>query len=418
MHVVVVGAGVIGLSSAWYLAREGLQVTVVERNQDVALETSFANGGQLSYDYVAPLADPSVLANLPRWLLARNAPLSLQPRLDMRQWRWCLAFLRACRASRVERTVVEMLRLSHRSQALMKQLLQEAPIDFNLRQTGKLVIHRSPESLKAATRLVELQQRAGSEQHILSSMECSDLEPTLAGVTGRLAGGVFTPGEATGDCRLFCEGLKRHLDGMTNVRFELGQVVSGFDKVGKRLVAVRLGHERLEADAFVIASGIASVGLVKPLGIDLPLYPLRGYSLSVQPSSDTLVPRLSITDASRKILYAPLGNTLRIAAMVDMGVCSPEAPKRRIDLLKAQAAEVFPMLSLHQAQPWAGLRPATALGKPIIDKAPGQENLWLNVGHGALGFTLACASGEMIAQQITRPTADDSTTAFTLAAHR
>ncbi|WP_054891451.1 MULTISPECIES: D-amino acid dehydrogenase [unclassified Pseudomonas] len=418
MHVVVVGGGVIGLSSALYLAREGLQVTLVERNEDIALETSFANGGQLSYNYVAPLADPSVFANLPRWLLGSGSPLRLRPRLDLQQWRWCLAFLRACRASRVERTVREMLRLSQRSQALLEQLLQQTPIDFNLRQTGKLIIHRSQASLGAAVRLAELQQQAGSQQRLLTPSQCSDLEPTLSGVVGQLAGGIFTPGEATADCRLFCEGLKRHLDGLANVRFKLGQAVSGFTKVGKRITALKLGNETLEADAFIIASGIASVGLLKSLGISLPLYALRGYSLSVQPADANALPRLSVTDASRKIVYAPLGSTLRIAAMVDMGVRSAEAPKRRIDLLKAQVSELFPALDLRQAQAWAGLRPATALGKPIIDRAPGLDNLWLNVGHGALGFTLACASGEMITRQIIHGRPHEGDAPFSLAAHR
>ncbi len=367
MHVVVVGAGVIGLSSALYLARAGLEVTLVERNQDVALETSFANGGQLSYNNVAPLADPSVLGHLPRWLLSREAPLHLRPRLDPRQWRWCLAFLRACRASRVEQTFGEMVSLSLRSQTLMTELLQHTPIDFDLRHSGKLIIHRSAASLSAAARLLERQQSAGARHQVLSASECTVLEPALAAVTERLAGGIFTPGDAVGNCRLFCEGVKRQLQGMRNVRLHLGEAVSGFERRGSRLAALRLGEDRLPAaDGFVIACGIASVPLVKPLGIDLPLYPLRGYTLSVQPNENLSLPKISITDASRKILYAPLGDSLRIAAMVDLGA---------------------------------------------------RTALWLNVGHGPLGFTLACASGEGLARLIAQAPPPVDLAPFSLAAH-
>ena len=417
MHVVVVGAGVIGLSSALYLARAGLEVTLVERNQDVALETSFANGGQLSYNNVAPLADPSVLGHLPRWLLSREAPLHLRPRLDPRQWRWCLAFLRACRASRVEQTFGEMLSLSLRSQTLMTELLQHTPIDFDLRHSGKLIIHRSAASLSAAGRLLERQQEAGARHQVLSASECTVLEPALAVVAERLAGGIFTPGDAVGNCRLFCEGVKRQLQGMHNVHLRLGKAVSGFERRGSRLAALRSGEDRLPADGFVIACGIASVPLVKPLGIDLPLYPRRGYTLSVQPNENLSLPKISITDASRKILYAPLGDSLRIAAMVDLGARTAHAPERRIALLKRQVGEVFPALDLRQTQAWAGLRPATALGKPIIDRAPGLDNLWLNVGHGPLGFTLACASGEGLARLIVQAQPTVDLAPFSLAAH-
>lgn len=417
MHVVVVGAGVIGLSSALYLARQGLEVTLVDRNDKVAQETSFANGGQLSYSYVAPLADPSVFGNLPKWLLSSDSPLRFRPRLDLQQWSWCASFLRACTNSRVEQTIREMLNLSSRSQELLEELLHEQPIDFNLRETGKLIIYRSPESLRGAMGLVELQKKFGSQQSVVTAAECREIEPTLSAVADKLAGGILTPSEATGDCMLFCEGLRQRLENMPNVKFKLGQAVLGFEKSASKISAVRLTNETIKADEFVIASGISSVELVKPLGISLPLYPLRGYSLTVRPENEAALPRLSVTDANRKIVYAPLGNSLRIAAMVDMGVKRAEAPQQRIDLLKDHVREVFPDLDLSAAESWAGLRPATALSKPIIDRASNIENLWLNVGHGALGFTLACASGELIAKKITKEKTIDGHKAFLMAAH-
>ncbi|MBJ9976437.1 D-amino acid dehydrogenase [Pseudomonas sp. S75] len=418
MHVVVIGAGVIGLSSAFYLARSGVQVTLVERHCDVARETSFANGGQLSYNNVAPLADPSVLGHLPRWLLSGEAPLRVRPRLDPRQWRWCLAFLRACSGARVQRTFGEMLGLSMRSQSLLTELLQCTPLDFDLRRSGKLIIHRSAASLEAGARALERQQHLGARFERLTADQCVAREPALVHVAERLAGGLFTPGDAVGNCRLFCEGLARHLQAMDNVQFRLGETVTGFDRRGRRLTALRLGQQRLEADGFVVASGIASVELLAPLGIDLPLYPLRGYTLSVSPGADVTLPRISITDASRKILYARLGDSLRIAAMVDLGARTAQAPQGRIALLKRQVGEVFPALDLAPVQAWAGLRPATAQGKPIIDRAPGLDNLWLNVGHGPLGFTLACASGEGLARLVTEDRVPEHLAPFSLAAHR
>lgn len=400
MHVVVIGAGVIGLTSAWYLAREGVQVTLVDRHADVAQETSFANGGQLSYSYVAPLADPAVLPKLPQWLLKADSPLRFRPRLDPLQWRWCLAFLRACTSLKVRQTIGEMMSLSLRSRALMDALLDEHPFPFDLRRTGKLVAYRNASALSAARPLVEMQRTLGADQHVLDQQQCLELEPALADISDQLAGGIYTPSEATGDCRAFCEGLLARLRARDNVHCRLGVDVLAMDASGTRVNGIRTDQGLLEADAYVIATGMDSVRLARPLGLHLPLYALRGYSLTATPADDMRSPVLSVTDAARKIVFAPLGNRLRIAAMVDMGVGDASIDAARIALLKRQVAETFPRLDLTAAVPWAGLRPSTASSKPIIDRAGRFQNLWLNVGHGALGFTLACASAEHLTSRM------------------
>lgn len=400
MQVVVIGAGVVGLTSAWYLARQGVQVTVVDRHADVAQETSFANGGQLSYSYVAPLADPAVIGKLPQWLLRADSPLRFRPRLDPAQWRWCMAFLGACNDARVRRTIGEMLGLSFLSRDSLDELLAQHPLEFDLIRTGKLVVYRDPAALAGAAPMVDWQRSLGADQKILDGADCVALEPALQAVGGQLAGGIYTPGEATGDCLRFCHGMKALLGQLPNVHLALGTQVRGLVHERQRVVAVRTAQGDLPADAVVVAAGMFSVRLLKPLGISLPLYGLRGYSLNVPLSAGMQAPRLSVTDAARKVVYAPLGERLRIAAMVDMGVDRADVDPARIALLKQQVAQTFPQLDLEGAQAWAGLRPSTAHSKPIVGRAARFSNLWLNVGQGALGFTLALGSAKLLAAQM------------------
>ena len=400
MQVIVIGAGVVGLTSAWYLANQGVQVTLVDRHLDVAQETSFANGGQLSYSYVAPLADPAVISKLPQWLLRADSPLRFRPRLDLAQWRWCTEFLANCNSAAVRRTIGDMLRLSFLSRDSLDELLNQHALQFDLLRSGKLVVYRDANALEGARPMVDWQRSLGADQQMLDGAACVALEPTLKGIGADLAGGIFTPGEATADCAGFCVGLRGLLEKMPNVTLALGTQVRELVHEGNRVVAVRTDKGDMNADAVVVAAGMFSVPLLRPLGVTLPLYGLRGYSLSVPLAEGSQAPQLSVTDASRKVVYAPLGQRLRIAAMVDMGVDRAEVDPARIALLKQQVAETFPELDLDQAQAWAGLRPSTPHSKPIIDRAGRFNNLWLNVGQGALGFTLALGSAKLLTAQM------------------
>jgi D-amino-acid dehydrogenase len=400
VQVIVIGAGVVGLTSAWYLANQGVQVTLVDRHLDVAQETSFANGGQLSYSYVAPLADPAVISKLPQWLLRADSPLRFRPRLDLAQWRWCTEFLANCNSAAVRRTIGDMLRLSFLSRDSLDELLNQHALQFDLLRSGKLVVYRDAKALEGARPMVDWQRSLGADQQMLDGAACVALEPTLKGIGADLAGGIFTPGEATADCAGFCVGLRGLLEKMPNVTLALGTQVRELVHEGNRVVAVRTDKGDMNADAVVVAAGMFSVPLLRPLGVTLPLYGLRGYSLSVPLAEGSQAPQLSVTDASRKVVYAPLGRRLRIAAMVDMGVDRAEVDPARIALLKQQVAETFPELDLDQAQAWAGLRPSTPHSKPIIDRAGRFNNLWLNVGQGALGFTLALGSAKLLTAQM------------------
>ncbi|HET9337960.1 MAG TPA: D-amino acid dehydrogenase, partial [Casimicrobiaceae bacterium] len=391
MRVAVLGAGVIGLATAWWLARDGHDVVVVDRNDGVALETSFANGAQLSYSYVAPLAGPGVLPKIPPWLLRRDSPLRFYPALDPDQWRWLARFVLACTRTQSEQTTRRLLALSFYSRRLMHELVESEALEFGHQRNGKLVIHPDPDSYANARALVEYQRSLGCEQEALDPGACVALEPALdpghGGLGVRLAGGIHTPSEEVGDCYRFCVGLERHLMARTHVRFALGTQVRRLVAERRRVVAVETSSGPIDADAFVVAAGSASGRLVRPLGLRLPVYPLKGYSLTLPVIGPA--PRVSVTDAKRKVVYAPLatpgGPTLRVAGMADIAGWSQEPDPVRLRQLVAEARSAFPQAADYEAPlasmaPWCGLRPATPLGSPILGATP-IANLFVNAGH-------------------------------------
>ncbi|HXH04339.1 MAG TPA: D-amino acid dehydrogenase [Candidatus Competibacteraceae bacterium] len=400
MKVCVLGAGVVGVATAYFLARDGHAVTVIEKNPAAGLETSFANGGQLSYSYVAPLAGPGVLSKLPGWLSSRDAPLRFVPQFDLHQWRWCLDFVRACSRSRSRTSTAELLPLSFLSRDLTRQLTTAEGLDYDWQQNGKLVVYRDPAAFVDAVALVDYQASLGCEQQALDEAQCLELEPTLEGLRGRIQGGIYTPSEDAGDCRRFCDGLARALAGRYGVQLLFNHTLQELRCEGRRIIAARTDQGEIEADAFVVALGLGSRRALLPLGVRLPLYPLKGYSLTLPVRDGDRAPVVSITDAHHKIVYARLGKELRIAGMVELAGENTDLSPRRLAALLAQARDSFPNAGDYdQAQPWVGLRPATPDSKPILDATP-YANLWLNVGHGALGFTLACGSGRVVADLV------------------
>lgn len=409
MRVAVLGAGVIGLATAWWLARDGHDITIVDRNDGVALETSFANGAQLSYSYVAPLAGPGVLPKIPPWLLRRDSPLRFYPTLDPDQWRWLARFVLACNRTQSEVTTRRLLALSFYSRRLMHELVASESLEFGHRRNGKLVVHSDGEGYANARALVDYQRSLGCEQEALEPDACAALEPALApggGLGAHLAGGIHTPSEEVGDCYRFCVGLERLLMARAHVRFALGTQVQRLVAERGRVVAVDTSAGPIDADAFVVAAGSVSGRLVRSLGLKVPVYPLKGYSLTLPVTGRS--PQVSVTDARRKVVYAPLagaeGPTLRVAGMADIAGWSQEPDPARLRQLVAEARAAFPEAADYDAPiasmaPWCGLRPATPLGTPVLGATP-VGNLFLNAGHGALGWTLALASGRIAADAI------------------
>jgi len=396
----VLGAGVTGLTTAHCLAGDGHRVTVVDRAVGPGRGASFANGGQLSYSYVAPLAALSALRDLPGWLVRRDAPLRFRPRLDPRQWAWCLRFLAACTGVQNRHATERLLRLSMYSRDQLDAMLDLTPLAFDHSRTGKLVVYSSAESFRAAQAQMEFQRRLGCEQSALDAQACLDIEPALAAIGHRLIGGIFTPGEQAGDCRLFCQALETRLRAMGTVSFFYDREVRRLLVDGRRALGVETRAGVMEADAYVLALGTGSPGLAADAGIRLPIYPLKGYSLTVQVRDPGRAPRISVTDSARKIVYAPLGDRLRVAGMADLVGWSDQIDQSRISLLVREARQAFPDASDYlRVEPWSGLRPATPTSVPILGPTP-LGNLWLNVGQGALGFTLAMGSARVVADLV------------------
>lgn len=400
MHICVLGGGVIGTTTAYYLARDGHDVTVIEQNAEPGSAASYANGGQLSYSYVVPLAGPSAIAHLPGWLLSRNGPLRFSPALNIDQWRWCLAFLRQCTRSRSRRTTAELLELGAYSRQMLHQLVQDEQLDFDYRNSGKLILYRDPQEFDGARELMRFQAGFGSMQKALTPGECVATETALASLEGRLAGGIFTPSEDSGDCHLFTRNLAALTARKYGVRFLYGVQLTGMRTERGRLCCAQTNEGDIAADAFVVALGNDSRRVLKPLGIDIPVYPLKGYSLTVPIGDTHTAPSISITDLHHKMVYARLGAHLRIAGMVDITGPGTAGDRHRLELLARQAQETLPNAGDYaHARAWTGARPATPDSKPLLGRCS-FGNLWLNTGQGALGFTLACASGKLVADAI------------------
>ncbi|MDE1179091.1 D-amino acid dehydrogenase [Paraburkholderia sp.] len=410
MEVLVLGAGVIGLTSAWFLHAAGHSVTVVDRHPSVARETSFANGAQLSYSYVAPLAGPGVLAKIPGWLMDGDAPMRFRPALDIDQWRWCMQFMRACTTEQSARSTRALLELSFLSRSLMHGLIDSEPsLDFDFVRSGKLVVHRDGAAFESAVGQLAFQRTLGCDQVALDADACIDVEPALGHLRDQFAGGIYTASEDTADCYRFCTSLERLLRAR-GVSFELGTPVTALtSRAGGRAEAWS-GARRLPGEQIVIALGCESTGLLKPLGIDVPVYPLKGYSLTVPVETASKTPSISVTDFARKVVYARLGDRLRVAGMADIVGYSRQLNRRRLATLRRESEAMFPDAGDYSAaEAWAGLRPATPRGTPLVG-ATHVRNLWLNIGHGALGFTLAAGAAQLLGERIGgRATSIDAT---------
>ncbi len=398
-HCVVIGGGVVGLTTAWALLERGHGVTLIEREPEVAQGASRANGGQLSYRYVSPLADAGVPLKALRWLLDPDGPLRFKPEARWAQWSWLIAFLRNCRGPVNRRTTERLLALGAYSQASFARLQAEAQLgdSIALRAPGKLVVYRKPaEFARVAARV----KGSGAEQ-ALSHDDCVALEPALADTEATLAGGIFTPGEAVADCHAFCTALYERLSQHERFRGRLAARVQGLQRDGQGgVLGVQTEVGGIGADAVILAAGLHSRALAATVGVELPLYPLKGYSLTAPINGVHRPPEVSVTDFEKKILYARIGQELRIAAMVDLVGDDLSLDAGRLASLQRSVRATFPHAADYdRATAWAGLRPATPSGAPILG-ASGVPGLWLNVGHGALGFTFSFATANIVAELV------------------
>ncbi len=418
MRVCVLGAGVIGVTTAYYLSRDGHDVEVIDMNDAAGMAASYANGGQLSYSYVTPLAGPAVLRQLPGLLMRRDAALRFSPSLDPEQWRWCLAFLNQCTAAKSRRTTAELLALGSFSREMWHRLVNDESLSFDYRKSGKLVVYRDSRAFVHARESMLHQATLGSVQQAWTPEHCAAEEPALAPLEAQLAGGIYTASEDAGDCHRFTRDLAALIEQKYGVKFRCGIAVDKLRVEDGKIVCASTRQGDVTADAFVIALGNGSKKLLAPLGIDLPIYPLKGYSLTLPIDNAQAAPSISITDLHHKVVYARLGNTLRVAGMVDITAPGNSGDARRLALLTRQARDTFPNAGDYaQAREWTGARPATPDSKPLLGSTR-YTNLWLNTGHGALGFTLACASGRLLSDAIAGRKTALSLAPFSLGAQR
>ncbi len=403
MHVCVLGAGIVGLATAYQLRRAGHEVTVVDRAAPGA-GASGGNGSQLSYSYVQPLADPGIWRQLPKLLLSPESPLKVRPQWDLRQWQWGLQFLVACNRTTSRDTTASLLKLAALSRQSFDTMLAREQLDCDFSATGKLVLYADADSLAGAQRQMLLQRQLGSHQEAVNADRCVELEPALKYHHPRIAGAIYTPGECAADCQKTCTALMQVLRAQ-GVRFLLGTTISSLVQRGKFVTAVATSLGHLEADRFVMALGADSPRLAARMGIHLPIYPLKGYSITVDVAGPPdAAPRVNVTDSARKVVFARIGSRLRVAGMAELTGYDNRIQPAQIESLRTSTRALFPYSSRFEAlNPWAGMRPATPTGLPVIGRhARGPDNLLFNTGHGALGFTLAFGSAERIATMINR----------------
>ena len=398
-HVMVIGGGVVGLTTAWSLLEAGFEVSLVERESALAQGASRANGGQLSYRYVSPLADTGVPLKALRWLLEPDGPLRFKPEWSLHQWVWLASFLSNCRGSVNRRTTQRLLALGAFSQASFSGLYARAELEgVALRTPGKLVIYRDTKEF--ATVGSRLRSDPHNVEKVLDYQECSFVEPALAHSPVPWAGGVFTAGEAVADCYALSLQLAERLRSHSHFKGFVHAHAQGFVIRAGRAVAVQTSQGSLEAHAFVIAAGLQSRTLALSAGIHLPIYPLKGYSLTAPIGPEHKPPVVSVTDIENKILYAQIGSDLRVAAMADLVGEDTRIDPARMASLYRSVNETFPKAAGYgAAAQWAGLRPATPSGAPILGATP-TAGLWLNVGHGALGFTMSFGSARIVADLV------------------
>lgn len=405
MRAIVLGSGVIGVTSAYYLARAGVDVTVIERAGGPALETSFANAGQVSPGYSTPWAAPGIPIKAMKWLFQRHAPLSLRPDGSLFQLRWMMAMLSNCTDSRYRTNKERMVRIAEYSRDCLRELRDETGISYEARTRGVLQVFRKPDQLAAAQRDVEVLREFGVAHELLGRDALADAEPALAKVGEKLVGGLRTLTDETGDCYLFTTRLADQARAL-GVRFQFNTRIESMVREGDRIMGVRVAtpegmHETLRADRYVLALGSYSRALVGPLALDLPVYPVKGYSLTLPIVDVDAAPVSTVMDETYKVAMTRFDSRIRVGGMAELGGLDLRLNPRRRETLELVVGDLFPGAGdVAQAEFWTGLRPMTPDSTPIVG-ATRYPELFINTGHGTLGWTMACGSGRLLADLVT-----------------
>ncbi len=399
MHVIVLGSGVIGTTTAYYLARQGAKVTVLDRQPGAAQETSYANAGQVSPGYSTPWAAPGIPLKAIKWLFKKHAPLAIRLGGSLYQLKWMAAMLANCSAERYAVNKERMLRLAEYSRDCLRELRADTGIHYEERARGTLQLFRTEAQMEAARRDIAVLEEVGVPYELLDRNRLVTAEPALARSLHKLAGGLRLPNDETGDCRLFTTRLAE-MAAALGVEFRYNQSVTGLNTAGGQVTGVRVGNEVLTADRYVAAFGSYTRGFLEPLGLDLPVYPVKGYSLTIPMKDEAAAPVSTILDETYKIAVTRFDDRIRVGGMAELSGFDLRLKDARRKTLELVVNDLFPGSGdVARAEFWTGLRPMTPDSTPVVGPTR-YGNLFLNTGHGTLGWTMACGSGKLVADQV------------------
>jgi len=413
VKILVLGSGVIGVTSAYYLAQAGLEVTVIDRQPKPALETSFANAGEVSPGYSSPWAGPGVPVKAVKWLLMKHGPLVIRPKLDPVMWIWLLKMLRNCTSARYSINKGRMIPIAEYSRDCLRALRSETGIHYDERAQGTLQLFRQQSQLDDTGDDIAVLKQYGVPYEVLGRDGCIAAEPALAAVKDKIAGGLRLPQDETGDCHMFTQALAVEAEKL-GVRFAFNVGIQGLSADATRVTGVATSNGVLQADAFVVALGSWSSRLVRPLGISLPVYPVKGYSITAPIVDPDGAPVSTVMDESYKVAITRLGGRIRVGGTAEISGYSDKLYAARRATLDHSLTDLFPRGGdLARATFWSGLRPMTPDGPPVIG-ATRYSNLHLNTGHGTLGWTMACGAGKVLADLLSGRKPDIDTSELTV----
>lgn len=395
MRIVILGSGVIGVTSAYYLAKAGHEVTVIDRQPGPALETSFANAGQISPGYASPWAAPGIPLKAMKWMLQRHAPLSITPDGTTFQLKWMWEMLRNCTADRYSVNKERMVRLAEYSRDCFRELREEAGITYESRQQGTMQLFRTQQQFDSAAKDIEVLKESGVPFQLLTREQLGQGEPALGNAGDKLVGALRLPNDETGDCQLFTTRLAAMAEAL-GVKFRYNTPIDRLAISGNAIAGIHCGDELVQADSYVVALGAYSTELLKPI-VAIPVYPLKGYSITVPIVNAELAPVSTILDETYKIAVTRFNDRIRVGGMAEIAGFDLRLNPRRRETLEMVVNDLFPGAgNTAEATFWTGLRPMTPDGTPVVGRT-GMKNLFINTGHGTLGWTMSCGSAQLLA---------------------
>lgn len=400
MHIVVLGAGVVGVTTAWFLQKQGHQVTVVDRQSQSGLETSYANGGQISVSHAEPWANPSAPFKVLKWLFRADAPLLFRPKIDLAQWRWALSFLAQCTSAKAAHNIRQMVNLGIYSRTQLQTLRQETGLEYDQVTKGILHFYTNPEEFNAALEPTRIMCDFGCDRRVIDANKAVEIESGLKPIQHKIAGATYTADDESGDARKFTQALAERCQ-KAGVEFCYHTDVLDFERSGERILGVQVlkngQHHTLRSDAYVLSLGSFSAVLARKLGLFLNIYPAKGYSITVPVKNAEAAFNVSLTDDEYKLVYSRLGDRIRVAGTAELNGYTRTLNYARCQAIVRRTADIMPDAGYwDKAEFWTGLRPATPSNVPYVGKSH-FANLYLNTGHGTLGWTHSCGSAAALA---------------------